>query len=85
MNPNHKFFIAHTSDKVIWGIARSPLAAQADCERWLGNWKRHYTNNYRGAKVAIVPATKKLYDLICQYGSYDKQWKMVDGVAELAK
>ncbi len=86
MNPNHKFFISFTAcDKVVWGIGRNPQQSESDCAKHLGLWKRHYNTNYRNAKVVTLPASKRLYDIICQYGSYEKNWKMVNGVAELVK
>lgn len=84
MNP--KFFITFSiCDNVIWGIGRTSIISESDCNINLDRWKRHYKNNYRNAKINTIECSKKLYDTIMQYGSYDSKWKIADGLAELIK
>ncbi len=88
MNPKtSNFYIAFTpADRTIWGIGKNNEdEAKRDCLKYLSEYQSLYPRELRNAKVQVVKASKKLYDLICQYGSYDKRFKMVNGIAEYIK
>ncbi len=80
------FYIAYTPcDRTIWGMGKSVPEAKVDCLFHLNDYRSAYPKELRGAKVEVIQSSKKLYDLICQYGSYDKRFKIVNGIAEYIK
>ncbi len=84
-NSSTSFFIAFTSDRTIWGASRSPALAKKDAAFWINDYRRDYPNELRNVKIETRNCSKQLYDIIMQYGSYDKRFKVVKGVAQWIK